>query len=88
MDANELTSKAIDDVAETEGGNGEGAKANEDSSELSPGKGWSIPDGDSPDSSTQEDVECESSKDGSQMVYESMFTDSDGGSTIKMNGQW
>lgn len=60
----------------------------DDLPEDNDGPGWTIPDGNSTGSTAQEEEESESSKDGSQKVHQSMFTDSDGGSTIKMNEQW
>lgn len=59
----------------------------DDLPEDNDGPGWTIPDGNSTGSTAQEEEESESSKDGSQKVHQSMFTDSDGGSTIKMNEQ-
>ncbi|XP_061166623.1 protein split ends-like [Saccostrea echinata] len=59
----------------------------EELSELSGGNGWRIPDEDSTGSTAHEEADSVTSRDGSQKVFESMFTDSDGGSTIKMNEQ-
>lgn len=74
-------SKASDDEEQVE-------REMDDLPEDNDGPGWTIPDGNLTGSTAQEEEESESSKDGSQKVHQSMFTDSDGGSTIKMNEQW
>ncbi|XP_062583044.1 trichohyalin-like isoform X2 [Saccostrea cucullata] len=90
MDESEVKSNcAAEDVDQSEEGNGENQKDAEESSELRGGIGWRVPDEeDSTGSPAHEEADSVTSRDGSQKVFESMFTDSDGGSTIKMNEQF